>query len=125
MADDGVLVTIVPHLTGDLTVCLEDCVRIHLQEIKDGRQPELNPPPELDIPELLVAEPEGDLVVLEDDRSRRERPIVVAVVGKRVDMRQMSDRIEQAREAGETVEVHVYPDLEEARRMFGAAALRG
>lgn len=104
MADGDALVTIVPHLSGNFTICVEDCVRIHLEE--------LDPPPKLDIPVLLEAETD-DLVVLEDDRSRPERPVLIGVVGRRVDMRLMSDRLEQAREAGETVEVHVY-DPEQA-----------
>jgi hypothetical protein len=99
VADGDALVTIVPHLSGNFTICVEDCVRIHLEE--------LDPPPRLDIPPLLKAESD-EFVVLEDDRSRPERPVLIAIVGRRVDMRSMSNRLEEAREAGETVEVHVY-----------------
>ena len=99
MGDAGPVVKIVQHFSGELVVCPTGCVAIE----------KLDPPESLDIPELLVMEPPETLVMVEDDRARPERPVVIAVAGTRVDLEPYAERIAEAERNGERVEVHVYP----------------
>jgi hypothetical protein len=84
------------------------------------RQAEPAPPsPGIEPPEVLKLEKDalqdlkpGELLVVADDESKPNSPLILASNGRKANLADQQDLIETARSAGRPVQIHVFDDLD-------------